>query len=291
MFSYSIPVEGPITSNLSISGALWTESLVSWIHHFSRGTIDIDLWTKCRATSFLFFFCITFSSALLVIISVEKFIALYFPLKSKIICTVQIAKRISLVTGIILALFNSQFIFLIDIRKTGNGHEYCYFTVPKSYFDVLTVIIMPILHSYGPFTIIIIVNGAIICKFAAAKWRNSQGHSSSTDQALSKSAVKGTIMLLTVSFTFILLTGPIAILQAIIGEWGSPPLKIYIATQLLSYSNHAINSVLYCVSGSRFRKELIKTICCCKTNRQRNSRQNRGAINQLPFNNATGSPI
>ena len=262
--------------------------MASWIGHFSRNSININTWTKCKAGEFFFFFCITYSSALLVIISVEIFIALYFPLKS-IICTVQNSKRVSLVTGIIFALFNSHFIIISDIHKTSSGHEYCYHNTAESSVFVLFFIILPVLYSYGPFTIIIIVNGAIMYKFTAAKWRDFQGHSSPTDQALSKYAVRGTTMLLTVSFTFIILTGPMVILAAIFE--GKTPAKINVVSELLSYSNHAINSVLYCVSGSRFRKELVKTLCCCKTNGQSNSRRNCGAINELPLNNVTGSPI
>ena len=147
----------------------------------------------------------TYSSALLAIISVEKFIALYLPFKSKIICTVQIAKKVFLITGIILVLFNSQFIFITDVIESQNGYEYCFhFNVPYSYVSVLYGIIIPLLYSYGPFTIIIIINGAIMYTFAVAKWRNSYGHSSLTDQTLSKSAVRGTTMLLTVFCIYII---------------------------------------------------------------------------------------
>ena len=76
---------------------------------------------------------------------------------------------------------------------TPSGQEICgYRHAPESYIDTLFGVIIPICYSFAPFTIIILVNGAIIYKFAVAKWRNSYGHSNSTDQALSKSAVKGT---------------------------------------------------------------------------------------------------
>ena len=124
--------------NISILGGLCGGSTYYWIHHFSRGTIDIDLWTKCKFGHYFFYFFTTYFTALLVIISVEKFIALYFPFKSKIICTVLIAKRVSLVTGIIFAVFNAQFIIIIDAVMSTSDQGICYYLhAPESYIDTL----------------------------------------------------------------------------------------------------------------------------------------------------------
>ena len=87
-----------------------------------------------------------------------------------------------------------------------------------------------------------------------AKWKNRHGGTGSVNQALSKSAIKGTVMLLFVSFEFIILTGPVTITYSYIID--VPPLIVYSITVLLEYLNHSINGVLYCMSGSKFRQEL-----------------------------------
>ena len=97
-------------------------------------------------------------------------------------------------------------------------------------------------------------NCLIILKFMAAKWQSRHGGTESVNQGLSKSATKGSAMLLTVSFAFIILTSPIVIAFAITEE---PPRLIYGITVILQYLNHSINGVLYCITGSRFRQELI----------------------------------
>ena len=51
----------------------------------------------------------------------------------------------------------------------------------------------------------IIVNGTIIYKFMMAKWKARQGGTESTSQALGKSALNGTAMLITISMAFIIL--------------------------------------------------------------------------------------
>ena len=75
-----------------------------------------------------------------------------------------------------------------------------------------------------------------------AKWRKRRGGTESVNQALSKSAVKGTVMLLTVSFAFIILTAPISIAYSIMDN---PPVMVYGVVILLLYLNHSINGVLY----------------------------------------------
>ena len=207
----------------------------------------------------MFHFCLTYYSALLVIISVEKFIALYFPFKAKIICTIKAAHWVCFITAIIYAIFNGQFFFTSEVSTSTNWVATCGYAsdISKSYLYIFKDIILVIMYSFGPFVIMIIVNFAIIYKFTAARWRNSYGTSSSTDQAMSKSAVRGTAMLLTVSFVFIILTGPSAVMEAIFEI--PPPLIMAIFTPLQNLNN-AINSVLHCVSGSRFREELTNTV-------------------------------
>ena len=88
-------------------GFLWCATFMEVIYYFSRKTVNLDAWIGCKFTYFLYYFCIHYSSALLVIMSVEKCLALYFPFKTKSICTVKIAKRVTLVTAIIFVVFDS----------------------------------------------------------------------------------------------------------------------------------------------------------------------------------------
>ena len=68
--------------------------------------LDIFVWTGCGLGFFMMYFGFSSSSTLLVIISVEKCFALYFPFKTKTVCTVRTARRVSLVTVLIFVGFN-----------------------------------------------------------------------------------------------------------------------------------------------------------------------------------------
>ena len=121
-----------------------------------------------------------------------------------------------MVTGVICLLWAVQFSLTGEVLTDGT---YCVQTanniLDPEYFLILYNIIVPVTYSYGPFTIMGITNCAIIYKFMMAKWKSRYNGTQSTNQALSKSATRGTAMLLTVSFTFIILTGPLAIANAV----------------------------------------------------------------------------
>ena len=66
---------------------------------------------------------------------------------------------------------------------------------------------VPFVSSIIPFVLMVIASCLIIYKFMMAKWQARHGGTESTSQALSRNAMKGTAMLITVSVIFILLTG------------------------------------------------------------------------------------
>ena len=68
--------------------------------------VDPYTWTDCKLGYFLFYFGRHYSSTLLVLMSIEKCFAVYFPLKSKTLCTVRTAKWATGIVGAILAGYN-----------------------------------------------------------------------------------------------------------------------------------------------------------------------------------------
>ena len=237
-----------------------------WLGNLTRWKVNIYLLTRCKLILTLGYFCQHYSSSLLVIMSVEKLFALYFPLRTKSICTVSTAKKLTLASAVVFLLFDAQFFITIGMKTTENGDKYCdWVNIPEGYDDIYYQI-HSIFHSFAPFTIMAIANCMIIFKFMMAKWQNRRGGTASVSQALSKSAVKGTVMLVTVSTVFIVLTGPIAFGLALYGEDLSAMVQGSLI--LLQYLNHSINAVLYCITGSRFRHELMKVLGCYKPKRR-----------------------
>ena len=206
---------------------------------------------------FLFLFSLQWSSMLLAAMCIEKFFALYFPLKTRSTCTVAMAKKVTFVVTLILVAINLQHCFIWEADVNAGGLTFCKLVNVLDGYIEIYIKIDYTLYSYGPFTIMALCNGAIIYKFMQASCARDQGGTESTNQALSKAANKGTAMLITVSIMFLVLTGPVAIIDNSVGDKVHP--ITYAIMVLLRYINHSINAVLYCMSGSRFRNEVMKT--------------------------------
>ena len=240
-----------------------------WVAYLTRWRVNPEVWGDCKLDYILYYFCAHYSSALLVIMSLEKFLALYFPLKAKQICTLRTAKIACAVSAVVFVIFDAQFLFIVEAYRDEDGYDGCRYVDPG--YEIVLNRIDSTLYSFGPFAIMIIANLAIIYKLMKAKFKQRNQVSMTTaaptsnaaNQALSKTATRGTLMLVTVSMAFVILTGPISVAYAVTP---SPRPLVDAITVTLDYLNHAINAVLYCASGSRFRAELLKTLGCCHRN-------------------------
>ena len=181
--------------------------------------------------------------------SVEKCFTVYFPFKSKTVCTVRTAKWATGVVGIILRINDSlQSYFRKSIMKSSGQHSCIYTSDIRTFRSVVS----SVLYSLGPFTLMFLSNIAIILKLMRAKCeRNS---TESTSQVLAKSATRGTAMVVTVSVMFLLLTAPTTVeythtLSSTVRLSSNPVYNVLrFFTQFL---NHSINGVLYIIVRTR----------------------------------------
>ena len=242
-----------------------------FITFLTRGEIDPFTWTDCKLGFFLMYFGMKYSSSLVVIITVEKFIALYFPLQSKYVCTLGIARRVSLVTAVVFIIFDSQF-FFIGIPIPEQYYIRCgYGNAPKLYRDILFLGVTAVFYSYGPFLIILVMNFAILFKVYRLKSRKRGMVSESENQSLrADCAIRGTFTLLGISVVFILCTCPICI-SNILSLWREPPPALLAVGIISQYLNHALNCVVYSVMGSRFRNQM-RDLLYCRVNVLQSSR-------------------
>ena len=242
---------------LYLSVVLWSSCFAGWLRILTRYKIFFRPWMNCKLIYFLFYYGRHYSSTLLVLMSIEKYFAVYFPLKAKSVCTVRTAKWACGIIGLILLGYNSVYLSVMDsffIETTGR--HICY-TV---YFSLILKAIDSVLFSFVPFALMFITNFAIAFKFARSKCTQNN-LTESTEQALAKSATRGTAMVVTVSITFLLLTAPTAVYNALYRFYSLGSLPLYVAyMNLTQYLNHSINGILYCIVGTRFRNEMFKII-------------------------------
>ena len=149
--------------------------------------------------------------------AIEKFIALYFPFKTRNICTVRTAKWASGILFVVFLLLDSFLFFVVKQQEVDIGARYMVCMYED--FFVKYVLIWDrmdgVLYSFGPFAIMGLANIAIIYKFIQAKMVSKHSGTESTNQALGYVAMRGTAILITVTMTFIILTAPAQITFAI----------------------------------------------------------------------------
>ena len=237
---------------------LWSGCFIKWIEILTHGQVNLKSLTDCKLIFFLFYFGRHYSSTLLVLMSVEKCFAVYFPLKSITVCTVRTAKWATGIVGVILAGYDILHVWHMEPQFIKSyGVLLCAYMT--NYFKILFAVDSA-LYSFGPFILMSMTNFAIVFKFMAAKCKNKSIES--TNQALAKSATRGTAMVVTVSVTFLILTAPTALHAAfsdLIQVSNNPMYHVFM--NLTQYLNHSINGLLYCIVGSRFCNQLVNIIC------------------------------
>ena len=102
------------------------------------------------------------SSAMLVVMCVEKCFALYFPFTAKVVCTVENAKWISLGAGIVFLIFDGQWFFLIEATNDQFGNLYCQIKDP--HYSHIFPYIDSALYSFIPAPLMIVFNAGIVIK-------------------------------------------------------------------------------------------------------------------------------
>ena len=213
-----------------------------------------ETWFDCKLSKYLFNISYHSSSTFLVIMTVEKWFSLYFPLKARLFCTVKIAKRISLITVLVFALYNIPLLF---IYETGDRNN-CIINISE-FYNMILYLIDALINAYVPFVVMIMCNTAIIVKLRSKK--------KTTGKGLSKAGKQATIMLLCVTFVFIILTFPVNIYFQIAGSaLDSKPIVLVICANMF-FVNSSVNALLYMSSGSKYREGLRKTFRCFRKNK------------------------
>ena len=242
------------------TGYLWTNPFRDIVREITDFTVDTYFWSRCKFGIYLLYASVAISPSFLVIISIEKFIALYFPLQAKTFCNKGIAKRVSLVTMLIVLLYNVQFFMVAEPIHVFDIDTCTLDFSQYEFIGLFYTTIYPILTSYSPFAIITVMNSLITYKFVMAKCKAKLGSSESSSLALSKASTQGTVMAVSVSCAFIILTAPNFIANHIYDEY--VPYLVRIIVRVFLDMNYGINAVIYCITGSRFRKELLGLFKC-----------------------------
>ncbi|KAL4235052.1 hypothetical protein ACF0H5_006690 [Mactra antiquata] len=276
------------STNLFLAALALADSIVLYVGLLRRWVADIsgvELQSEtnwlCRTVSVLAYSSSHFSVWLIIAVTIERYIAVSHPLQASRFCNLSRAKRVIGLLALLLVGCNLHFLWTVELKSNSDGSiVYCDAADDVRY---LVTTIWPwvdaTLYALAPFLLIAVFNTLIIRQtIKATSWRDELQKGPLINIEKRKMAkdnnLKLTIMLLSVSFTFLITTFPMAIVMVFHNKWASdindPSITIHVVTQrrlirtiaeMLMFLNHSINFYLYCALGQKFRNQVLKTLC------------------------------
>ena len=220
------------------------------------------------------------SSWLVVLISLERFVAVWFPMKASTINTKRNAViGISLVY-LLIGSYNFGWAFISDRLINGvcipNQP-----TIPEYLpYSKMLVIIGTLVYSVIPSLVIAVFNSIVIAKLISHhKKRKRLLEGNGKHQAPPRNLSNTTVMLVTLSVSFVLLVVPIGVGHSLAPLLGTavfnshiPSFSMFIeVAQSLEQLNYSVNFFLYVACSERFRKKAraILTLQSSPRNKER----------------------
>ena len=272
---------------------LYIGLLRMWIGQLTVDILDISNWL-CKGLNFLGYVCSDSSVWLIIAVTVERYIAVCFPLRAPRMCNTRRALIVVILIIVALSLVNGHMLWTVELSYKYHNGSYVSKCDPSVNYKTLIKEIWPwvdaAIYSFVPFVIITVLNIQIIRQVLySRKQRNALQQLTVTSKVNGiiyktrakrhcEGSKKLTCMLLAVSFTFLLTTLPMNVLQivsAFIGpnqddgsaEYALRYAKLTLArtvVELLMYINHSINFFLYCATGRKFRLQfkVMMSLCC-----------------------------
>ena len=246
------------------NGTLISCLLLPWIKDLFPFMLDAVSLTGCRVWMFGYNFFPQLSSWTIVLVTFERLIAVIKPLHSQIMCSHGRIVTAWIIVCAFLVVVNIPSLTFLYYVSYGYCYEKKNDRILWFYISMWTII---------PMIIVTLLNAVIIFRIiqqvkskhqrtlnATSGGRHLRGRSENF-----KSVISVTIMLITCSSVFILISVMRSISVMYIFKSSSWTLEKLVFDDVsfnICYSNFAINFLLYCVSGRKFRKAMFKVLCC-----------------------------
>ena len=257
---------------------LYCALLPKFLYAYLSTSLELHSKFLCKMKYFLGIYVTHVASWIVVCLTSERFVAVIFPHYYRMLFTKARAAIALAFIILILLTFDQHYFWTYHLQEytleyidpltnTTKTHtiRVCWVII-KEHYDFTTNIwpwMDMALFSLLPLTFIIIGNVSICIKLGLA-YCNRRNLGSSTNQSQHQThLISTTIVLGSVSLIFVVSTLPVTIWQLHVSQTtynkdARAKMQITGTTvQLLQYLNNAFNFVLYCLTGTQFRKEVI----------------------------------
>ena len=220
-------------------------------------------WVGCKTIMFIFMVTAHLSAWLVVAMTADRFVIVWCPLRVPLFCDIYRARVVTFLMTLALCLYKLHLFWTIDLLHL-KGKTKCA-SIRSSYFMVSVYPLLKLAsYTIVPFVIVLVLNTLITYKL----WKNRKAFQTmlrrNRDHPSHKSTqYRVTVMLLTVSFVWLLLTAPFTLRSLMdnvqVVRSSQDKASYFLAKTIcfmLMYLNHGVNFILYCLTGNKFRSEL-----------------------------------
>ena len=224
----------------------------------------------CSLNNFLLHGCSLVSSWVTMLISLERFIAIYYPFKVHIFCTKIRMNGTTMALTIMAFLGSVPYFYISSVTCSDHGPE-CQILLKNALVMTHTCIFYT-LYSIVPFLIIAVFNMLIIRKIKTQKAFRLRSQLQQCNQESCGNDNSLIVIMVSICLVFVATTLPASITVIVkyslcffevekctlVRGW------IFHFAYLFEDINHSVNFCLYCLTGSVFRHALLKLFRCKK---------------------------
>ena len=265
-----------LLSALAVADTLTLLIGPTWMYIYKVHGIDIETQylVICKTNRYFKAVFSYVTNWLVIIFTIFRVIAVYWPHKANIYCTKKrayIAVVLTCATSIIVNI--DVLIFIKHIPQYNKEGKFmfnqCWFKGTRHiYYKLYNQWVLLVTMSIIPFFILISGNLVIIYKMIKYKVQRRQ----MSVETKSKDAGSMTAMLISISLLFLVTQVPAIVVGIVKKRTQDIPrseeflYRLYLIDgicKLLKWMNHALNFVCYCIAGQRFREELVTMLMLC----------------------------
>ncbi|KAH3831744.1 hypothetical protein DPMN_105014 [Dreissena polymorpha] len=247
-------------------------ALEMWADEVFNFKLRLPHVVLCKLFAWASYFGPTMSSWIIVLVTLERFVSIWFPVRVRYLCT-KVKMRIAIISvGLILAFVYSPFLILTDIRPTNetgmlNGTKLAcdvnYNTTFFLYYVPVWMWIDFVLLFGLPFVIVVIGNVMILYKIFKSRKAFSKKNRHVSERT--RAANSFTMRAIALSIILLVCLLPVTSKEVYHSQTGTNHEGLLqVVVSVLLYANSALNFLLYCAIGTGFRtdmKKVLRSLC------------------------------
>ena len=256
---------------------LYTNCFPGWFYY----TFHVDIFrlshVNCKLFTYLYYISGVLSAWTLVAMTAQRAVCVLWPHRANVLCSVGKSKVIVMSMSVVIAGMHAHLLYGFVILIIPDGHMCGLLPGYNIFYNSVWTWVDLCIFSVLPWLCLVISNSLLVWKLkisvreAEVSLRSGQADRI-TDRK--KKATSITVTLIAVSVAFLILTFPMSCIQIFLFiEWffnGSTELlfasRTFFFVRLISfefwYTNSCINFYVYCLTGSKFRREAKQILSC-----------------------------